>query len=73
MLTALLSLGPMAWRGLIDRQVMIWAAACLPVLFGGSWAGAWAFRHAQPHHHRTTALVVLSLLATMLIARAVAT
>ncbi|MBN8907163.1 MAG: sulfite exporter TauE/SafE family protein [Rhodospirillales bacterium] len=70
MLAAVVSLVPMTWRGLIHRDTLIWTAVCLPVLFGGSWAGAWAFRRARPHHHRTTAPVVLSVLATVLIARA---
>ncbi|MDR3535417.1 MAG: sulfite exporter TauE/SafE family protein [Acetobacteraceae bacterium] len=72
LLSALLSLVPMTWRGLIGQEVLIWAVACVPVLFGGSWIGTWGFRHAQPHHHRTTALVVLTLLSAVLIARAVA-
>lgn len=73
MLSALVSLGPMTWRGLIGRDVLVWAAACVPVLFGGSWLGTWGFRRARPHHHRATALVVLSLLAAILIGRALAT
>lgn len=71
--SAIVSLGPMTWRGLIDRDVLIWSAACLPVLFGGSWLGTWGFHRAQPHHHRLTALVVLSVLAVMLIARSLIT
>lgn len=71
--SALVSLGPMTWRGLIDRDVLIWSAACLPVLFGGSWLGTWGFHRAQPHHHRLTALAVLSVLAVMLIARSLIT
>jgi uncharacterized membrane protein YfcA len=70
MLSALLSLGPMTWRGLIDEEVLVWSAACLPVLFGGSWLGTWGFYRAKPHHHRATALIMLSVLATVLIARA---
>jgi uncharacterized membrane protein YfcA len=70
MLSALLSLGPMIWRGLVDQEVVIWGATCLPVLFGGSWLGTWGFHRAKPHHHRATALVMLSMLATVLIARA---
>lgn len=70
MAAAVVSLVPMTWRGLIDRQVLIWAVVCVPVLFGGSWAGTWAFARAKPHHHRLTALVVLSVLSVTLIARA---
>jgi uncharacterized protein len=68
--SALVSLGPMTWRGLIDQDVLIWTAACLPVLFGGSAVGTWAFHRARPHHHRATALIVLSILSVTLIARA---
>lgn len=73
MLSALASAGPMAWRGLISRDVLLWTAFCLPTLFAGSWAGAWAFERAQPHHHRATALIVLSILAVLLIGRALVT
>jgi uncharacterized protein len=69
MLAALLSLGPMAWRGLIGEDVLIWSGSCLPVLFGGSWLGSWGFHRAKPHHHRLIALIVLSLLAVILIVR----
>jgi hypothetical protein len=70
MVSALLSLIGMSTRGLLDRQILIWAVASVPVLFVGSWVGAWGFRRAKPHHHRLTALVVLSLLAMILIVRA---
>jgi uncharacterized protein len=70
MLSALLALVGMTARGLLDRTVLIWAAASVPVLFAGSWAGTWAFHRAKPHHHRLTALVVLSILAATLIGRA---
>jgi uncharacterized membrane protein YfcA len=70
MISALLSLIGMTWRGLLDREIIIWAAASIPVLLIGTWAGSWGFRHAQPHHHRMTALVVLAILALTLIGRA---
>jgi uncharacterized membrane protein YfcA len=70
MLASLVSAAPMTWRGLIDRRVLVWALACLPVLLGGSWLGGWAFARAKPHHHRATALAVLSVLAALLILRA---
>jgi uncharacterized protein len=60
---------PMAVRGLVDRQVLLWSAASIPVLLVGSWLGAWVFQHAHPQYHRLTALVVLSLLAAALIGR----
>jgi uncharacterized membrane protein YfcA len=61
---------PMAARGLITRDILIWAAASLPVLFGGSRIGSWMFHRARPRHHRMVALVVLSALAVVLIGRA---
>jgi uncharacterized membrane protein YfcA len=60
---------PMLLRGLITRQTLILAAACLPALFGGSWLGTVAFRKAHPRHHRLTALLTLSALAVLLIVR----
>ena len=61
---------PMAARGLIDRDVLLWSAASVPVLLVGSALGSWAFVRAAPHYHRLTALVVLSLLSAALIGRA---
>ena len=63
------SLVPMVARGLITRDVLIWAGASLPVLFAGSRMGSWAFFKAKPRHHRTVALVTLSGLAVLLIGR----
>jgi uncharacterized protein len=60
---------PMLLRGLITRQTLVYAASCLPALFIGSWAGTRGFRLAQPRHHRLTALMTLSALAVMLLAR----
>ncbi|MBS0640041.1 MAG: sulfite exporter TauE/SafE family protein [Proteobacteria bacterium] len=60
---------PMVVRHLITLQTLLWTAACLPVLFGGSWLGTLAFGKAQPRHHRLTALVTLSGLAVLLIGR----
>ena len=70
-LSALVALVPMTARGLVDREVLIWAAASVPVLYAGTWVGNWGFLRARPHHHRLTALVVLSVLSALLIARAV--
>ena len=60
---------PMAARGLVDREVLLWSAASIPVLLAGSWAGGWAFRRVGPSCHRPIALIVLFLLAVALIAR----
>ncbi len=72
MLAGIFSFIPMAAAGLIDRDVLIWTAASLPVLFAGSWIGTRAFLRAEPRHHRTAALVTLSILAAMLIGRGLA-
>lgn len=63
---------PMALRGLVDREVLVWSVASIPVLLLGSALGGWAFHHARPQYHRLTTLVVLSLLAVALIGRALA-
>lgn len=63
---------PMALNGLVDREIMLWSAASIPVLVVGSALGGWAFDHAPPRYHRLTALVVLSLLAAALIGRSLA-
>jgi hypothetical protein len=47
MLSGLVSFVPMAVRGMIARDILIWAAASFPVLFGGSRAGTWAFARAS--------------------------
>jgi uncharacterized membrane protein YfcA len=70
MLSAFVSLAMMVSRGLIDREIAHWVLLSIPVLTGGTWLGAWGFRHAQPHHHRQTAIAVLSLLSAVLIGRA---
>lgn len=67
---SLVTATPMAARGLVDREVLLWSVASVPVLFAGSALGTWAFRHARPQHHRLTALTVLSVLSAMLILRA---
>lgn len=68
--SALVALVPMTARGLVDREVLTWAAASLPVLLVGTLIGNWCFAHARPHYHRLTALIVLSVLSVVLIARA---
>ncbi len=70
MLAGCVSLVPMMLRGMITRDTLIWAAASVPVLFGGSWIGTLAFHRAKPRHHRLTALVTLTILAVILIGRA---
>ncbi len=70
MLAGIVSFVPMAATGLINRDVLIWMAASVPVLFAGSRIGTWAFFRSKPHHHRMAALVTLSILAMVLIGRA---
>ncbi len=70
MLSGMVSTVPMSITGLIDRETLIWTVVATPVLFLGSWLGTWGFHRAKPHHHRNTALTVLSVLAVVLIARA---
>jgi hypothetical protein len=70
MLTSCVLFIPMAVRGLITHDTLIWTAASLPVLFGGSRIGTWAFHRARPRHHRMVALVTLTALAILLIGRA---
>jgi uncharacterized membrane protein YfcA len=70
MLSGVTSFVPMAIRGLITPEILLWSVASVPVLFGGSAMGAWAFRRTTPRHHRMTALITLTVLGVMLIARA---
>lgn len=69
-LSASVALVLMTVRGLVDRQVLIWAAASVPVLYAGTWFGNWGFLRARPKYHRLTALAVLSVLSALLIVRA---
>lgn len=62
----------MTLRGMIDREILLWSIASVPVLLAGTHMGAWAFHRSRPHHHRLIALIMLSVLAVMLIARALA-
>jgi uncharacterized protein len=70
MLAACVSLIPMAARGMITGDILVWSVACVPVLLLGSELGSWGFRRAKPRHHRMVALTTLSALAVLLIARA---
>lgn len=70
MLSGVVSFVPMAARGMITRNTLIWAVASFPVLFGGSRLGTWGFIRSKPRHHRLVALVTLSVLAVLLIGRA---
>ena len=72
MVSGLTSAVAMSARGLIDQEILIWAAASVPAAYGGNRVGTWAFHKARPHHHRMTALLVLSALAVVLIVRALA-
>ena len=67
-LTAVVAMVPLA--GLIDRQALLFALLSWPVLLVGTHLGAWAFHRAKPHYHRRIALTILSVLAMVLIARA---
>lgn len=69
MLAGCAAFAPMALRGMITRDTLIWAAGSLPVLFAGSWIGSWGFARAKPRHHRMVALTTLSVLAILLIGR----
>jgi uncharacterized protein len=71
MLSSTISLVLMSATGLIDREVLSWSVASVPVLLAGDYVGTWGFRRSRPHHHRFTALVLLSVLGVLLIARAV--
>jgi hypothetical protein len=70
MLSGCVSAAPMVWRGLITRDTLIWSLATLPALLIGSRLGTWAFHHARPVHHKMTALVTLTMLGVILVARA---
>ena len=70
-LTAIVALVPMAVTGLIDRETLLLSLVAWPILLIGSRLGAWGFRHAKSHHHRRVALVILTGLAVLLIARSV--
>lgn len=70
MLASCVSFLPMAARGMITRDVLVWTAASLPVLLIGSRVGAWGFARATPRHHRMAALAALSVLAALLVGRA---
>lgn len=69
MLASCTVLVPMVARGLITRDVLIWAAASVPAVFAGSRMGTWAFHRAKPRHHRMVALAILSALAVLLVGR----
>jgi hypothetical protein len=60
----------MGLKGLIDREILLWSIVSIPVLWAGNYAGNWGFQRSQPHHHRLTALLTLSILAVTLIGRA---
>ncbi|HQT76899.1 MAG: hypothetical protein B7Z80_18475 [Rhodospirillales bacterium 20-64-7] len=70
MLAGLVSMLPMAARGMINQQTLLWTAASIPALLGGTRLGSWAFFRSKPAHHRLAALVSLSVLSALLIGRA---
>jgi hypothetical protein len=72
MISALVSLSLMSLRGLVDREILLWSAASVPLLMAGTYMGNWGFRRSRPHHHRLTAMILLSVLAVLLIARGLA-
>ena len=41
MLAATMSLLLMVWKGLIDREILLWSLASVPVLIAGNYAGNW--------------------------------
>lgn len=57
-------------RGLVQREAVVLSLTALPGLLLGSRLGVIGFRRSDPKLHRPVALVVLSLLASMLIVRA---
>ena len=69
MFSGAISAAVMGYQGLIGPEVLLWTIAGIPAAYGGNWIGSWAFHKAQPHHHRMTALIVLSILAAVLIVR----
>lgn len=66
---AVVALIPMTARGLVDREILLWGVASVPVLLAGTSLGGWGFRRTRPHHHRLAALLVLSVIAVTLIVR----
>jgi len=72
LLSGMVAMVPLSLSGLINREILLWSAVSVPILFLGSWLGTWGFHRARPHHHRNTALIVLSVLAVVLIVRALA-
>jgi uncharacterized membrane protein YfcA len=71
MLASMVAVLLMGLKGLIDREVLLWSIASMPVLWAGNHVGGWGFQRSQPHHHRIAALLMLTVLAVLLIARAV--
>ena len=70
MLASMLSLALMVLKGLVDREILLWSIASVPVLMAGSYVGSWGFQRSRPHHHRVTAQLTLTVLAVTLIVRA---
>ena len=68
MIRRTLSLLLMVWKGLIDREILLWSLASVPVLIAGNMSGNWGF-------HRSRRITIadragtLSVLAVLLIAK----
>jgi uncharacterized protein len=69
MLASMLTLLLMSFKGLIDREILLWAIASVPLLMAGNAVGNWGFQRSRPHHHRLSALILLSVLGVLLIVR----
>ncbi len=69
-LTAVAAMIPLAWRGLATWETSLWALTALPALLLGQWLGALGFRRSGAQTHRRVALLTLTVLATLLTARA---
>jgi uncharacterized protein len=69
-LTAVAAVVPLTWRGLATWETTLWALTALPGLLFGQWLGALGFRRASATTHRRVAMLTLTVLATLLTARA---
>ena len=69
MILTLASLG-MAMSGQIDAQLMLVAAACLPVTLGGAWIGARVYRGFSEESFRRIVLALLLASGLILVAQA---
>lgn len=70
--TAPILLVPLALEGLANRETTMWALIGLPALLAGQYLGGLGFRRASAATHRRVAMASLSVLAVLLMARALA-